>query len=119
MAAKYLEELYFAGTRIQQNIWNIGKELNEFNRFGTAINSNVYYMCGGSVKVNSVGAKKRIILIDRITYTPILGTYSNPDGTWQIKGIAYYPAKQLLAIAFDDNEEYNAEVADYITLKAM
>ena len=74
------------------------------------------HMLGGVVKVDGVPAKKRVVLFEKATHTPVASTMSNPEtGEWKITNISQYPIKGLFAVTFDDTEEFNAEIADFVT----
>lgn len=71
---------------------------------------------GGTVTVDGSPAKKRVIVVERATFAYVAGTWSNPtDGVWSIAGVAEYPSRALLVLAFDDSGEFNCEAADYIS----
>lgn len=74
------------------------------------------HILGGVVKVDGVPAKKRIVLFEKATHMPVASTISNPEtGEWKITNINQYPIKGLFAVTFDDTEEFNAEIADFVT----
>jgi dipeptidyl aminopeptidase/acylaminoacyl peptidase len=72
----------------------------------------------GTVKVNGVPGKKRILVVDRATMTYVASTFSDATtGEWRISGIEEFPAEKLLVLAFDDSGTFNAEVADFVSQK--
>ncbi len=70
----------------------------------------------GTVKVNGSPAAKRVLLLDRRTFIPVVSTHALADGTWQIKGLPLDDAAGFLCVVVDDTGEFNAEVADHLTM---
>ncbi|MCU7839786.1 MAG: hypothetical protein KZQ94_10470 [Candidatus Thiodiazotropha sp. (ex Troendleina suluensis)] len=69
----------------------------------------------GTVSVDSVPAEKRVFAYLRRTMEYVIGTVSNPDGTWEITGLPNsYAGNNFLIIAVDDSAAQNAECADFI-----
>lgn len=69
----------------------------------------------GCVTVNSVGASKRMVVQKRGSLEYIASTYSNADGSWEIRGMPVMPERSLMAIALDDTGQYNAEILDFLS----
>lgn len=69
----------------------------------------------GRVTVNSVGSSKRVVVQKRDTLEYVASTHSKADGTWEICGMPVMSERSLMAIAFDDTGQYNAEVLDYLS----
>lgn len=69
----------------------------------------------GRVTVNSVGASKRVVVQKRNTLEYVASTHSTADGTWEIRGMPVMPERSLVAIAFDDTGQHNAEVLDFLS----
>jgi hypothetical protein len=70
----------------------------------------------GTVEVDSVPARKRVVALDRLTLEAIAGTWSDAvTGAWEMQWMRELPVGRLLIIAFDDAGTYNAEVADYVS----
>ncbi len=70
----------------------------------------------GAVKVNGVGAIRRVCVFERGSFNYVSSTVSNDDGGWEILNIPEYPPESLIVLTFDDvNKEFNAEVADFIS----
>lgn len=69
----------------------------------------------GRVRVNGTGRAKRVGIFKRGTLEYVASGYSNPDGTYEIKGMPELPARSLFAVAFDDTGTYNAEILDILT----
>lgn len=73
-------------------------------------------MFGGTVKVNGVGAGKRVLVQDRRDMSYFASTHSLPDGSWTIKGFLPVEGANYTVTVFDDTGEFNAEVADHISM---
>lgn len=69
----------------------------------------------GHVKVNNVGASRRIVVEKRGTDEYVASTHSKADGSWEIRGMPVMPERSLKATAFDDTGQYNAEILDFLT----
>lgn len=70
----------------------------------------------GTVTVDGLPAKKRIVVTDRTTFVPCAFTLSNPvTGAWEIYGLPEYPLRSLMVIAIDDTGNFNAELADCVS----
>jgi hypothetical protein len=69
----------------------------------------------GSVTIESVPAKSRVIAYSRVDMEYVKGTTSNADGSWEIGGLPYgYNGTEFLIVSVDDMGTYNAECADKI-----
>lgn len=86
--------------------WCVNKESEITNTFGKL---------GGTVTVDGVGAARRVEVQDRLTRELFAATWSNLDGSWEVRQfpLGWTPAGYI-AIFYDDTGTYNAEVADYI-----
>jgi len=73
----------------------------------------------GVVQVNGIPARRRVLVVGRLHHDYKGSAWSDPvTGEWSIEGMAEYPERSLLVIAFDDLQktlEYNAEVADQVS----
>lgn len=88
----------------------------ELIRLGTGNQRTDRHRLAGTVTVDGLPAKRRIIVLDRRDSAFVAGTYSSEvDGAWQISGVKEYPAGQLIVLAYDSTGNYNAEVADYVS----
>ena len=73
----------------------------------------------GVVTVDGLPAKRVIAVIDRQLMNFVAFTVSDATtGKWEIVGLPPKAEKSLTVVAFDSTENYNAEIADYITLAA-
>lgn len=113
----YFDVLYRGGVRASGQVWRNARACDTYHRAGERVQPCSRYMLGGTVTVDGQPAVRRVVAYDRLSMSYFAGTWSKPDGTWQIRSLPDYPAMQLLVIAFDDIGTYNAEAADYITLK--
>lgn len=70
----------------------------------------------GICTVDGVPSRRLVVVVDRKTINLLAARYSDPgSGAWIIEGLPQYDEKQLLVLALDDTETYNAEVADYVS----
>ena len=69
----------------------------------------------GKVSVDGTGAMKRVMILKRGSGEYVSSTVSKPDGTWSINDMPVLPEQSLVAIAFDDSGQYNAEILDCLS----
>lgn len=70
----------------------------------------------GTITVGGVAASRRVAVFHRGSLSCVGATSSSQDdGSWEITGMNEYAEGKLFVIAFDDNGEYNAEIADFIS----
>lgn len=89
--------------------------LGGFNTYGTLPTKK--QRLAGRVQVNGVGSKKRIAVLKRGTFEYVASGQSNPDGTWEIRGIPEMAIEQLLVFYIDDTRSFNPIAFDYISLE--
>jgi len=93
---------------------------DDFIIFGSYAPRTDRHLLSGTVKENGAPAKKRILVFSRESNTVIASTFSDATtGHWQISHTLEYPEKSLFAVAFDDTETFNAEIADFISQVTM
>lgn len=70
----------------------------------------------GITKVNGTPAKAMISIFNRYTNEIIASKWSDATtGEWEVRYLPEYPLKSLLVVSKSFSQDYNAEVADFIT----
>ncbi len=73
------------------------------------------YKVSGTLKVDSVEASRRVILLNRRTMAYVTSRMSKLDGTFLFRKLPNQTQHDFfVAIGFDDRKIYDAEVMDYI-----
>ena len=73
------------------------------------------YQVGGTLKVDSVEASRRVILLNRRTLHYVTSRMSKSDGTFLFRKLPNQTQHDFfVAIGFDDRKIYDAEIMDYI-----
>lgn len=67
----------------------------------------------GTITVNGVQAKKRVLLFDRSLNRPIRAAISGADGSYSFHAID--ASRKYYVVALDDTETHNAKIADHLT----
>lgn len=67
----------------------------------------------GTITVNAVQAQKRVLLFARRTNRCLRATVSAADGSYAFTLMD--ASKKYYVVAFDDDELYNAKIADHLT----
>lgn len=71
----------------------------------------------GRLRIMNQPAVGRILVLDRISMTPVAMTRSLPDGTWRVNGLDL--GRKYLVIGLDDRGLQNAAIQDWITPAPM
>lgn len=76
------------------------------------------HMISSSVTVGGNPSKERVMLVTRDNFRYVGSAMSDPvTGDWEIKHISQqYDGVDLIVIVLDDDEVYDAAVADYVQL---
>ena len=83
---------------------------------GSAIPSIDRHRLAGVVTVDGQPGSKLICVFERKSRILVAAKWSDPaTGAWEIKGLAEYPIRSLFVAAFDEEGNFNAEIADYIS----
>lgn len=69
----------------------------------------------GRVTVNSVGASKRVVVQERGTLKYVASTISNPDGSWEIRGIPVLAEGSLIVLIIDDAGNFDPIAFDNVS----
>lgn len=88
----------------------------DFLRLGQIPSRTDRHRLAGTVTVDGAPAKRLVMVLDRLTMALLAAKWSDPTGgAWEIAGLPQYAERQLLVLAVDHTDTYNAEVADYVT----
>lgn len=70
----------------------------------------------GRTTVDGSPEKRRVVIHSRGTNEYVASTLSNSaTGQWEIRGMPVFPERSLVATAFDDTGQYNAEILDFVS----
>lgn len=87
-----------------------------FDIYGSTAPRTDRHRLAGTITVDGQPAGRVVVVFNRLTLNMVAVTVSNNiTGTWEIKGIAEQPEKQLLIFSLDNTGAYNAEIADYVS----
>jgi len=71
----------------------------------------------GRLRIMNQPSVGRIMVLDRITMSPVALTRSLPDGTWRVEGLDM--GRKYLVIGLDDRGLQNAAIQDWISPAPM
>ena len=69
----------------------------------------------GIVSVNSVGASRRVVIQKRGSLEYVASTYSEADGSWELRGMPEMPERSLLVEIIDDTGNFDPITFDNVS----